>query len=64
MKGLYAVLLVIGIGLIIWGFNEHGAFGNKLARALTSKTSDKVMLLWIAGGALSAFGLFGLIRGK
>lgn len=61
---LYVVLLVVGVALIAWGFNEHGAFGNQLARTLSGKTSDRVMLIWIAGGALSLFGLVGLVRGK
>jgi len=61
---LFVVLLVVGVALIAWGFNDYGAFGNKLARSLSGKTSDKVMLMWIAGGALSLFGLVGLVRGK
>ncbi|PLY04416.1 MAG: hypothetical protein C0624_05855, partial [Desulfuromonas sp.] len=58
---LFVVLLVVGVALIAWGFNDYGAFGNKLARSLSGKTSDKVMLMWIAGGALSLFGLVGLV---
>ena len=64
MKMVYAVILVIGVALIVWGFNDHGAFGNKLARSLSGKTSDKVLLLWISGGVVSLVGLFGLLRGK
>lgn len=63
-KTLNLVLLAVGIALICWGFNEYGAFGNKFARALSSRVSDRVMLLWIAGGVLSAVGLFGLSKGK
>lgn len=61
---LYVVLLVAGVALIAWGFNDYGAFGNKLARTLSGRTSDRVMMMWIAGGALSLFGLFGLVRGR
>jgi len=63
-QGLYIILLVVGVALVVWGFNEYGAFGNKFARAISGKTSDKVMLMWVAGGALSLFGLVGLVRGK
>jgi len=63
-KTLYIVLLVVGVALIAWGFNDYGAFGNKLARSLSGRTSDRVMMLWIAGGALSLYGLFGLIKKK
>ena len=52
-QGLHIVALVVGVALVAWGFNEYGAFGNELARAFSGKTSDKVLLLWIAGGALS-----------
>jgi len=60
----YVVLLAVGVALIAWGVNEYGAFGNQLARSFSGKTSDKVMMMWIAGGALSLFGLVGLVKGK
>jgi len=63
-KTIYAVLLVVGVALIIWGFNDYGAFGHKLTRALGGKISDRVLLLWLSGGVLSLFGLFGLVRGR
>ncbi len=63
-RWVYVVVLVVGVALVAWGFNDYGAFGNKLSRALGGKLSDRVLLEWIAGGALSLFGLFGLLRGK
>lgn len=61
-RNVYIVLFVVGLALIAWGFNEHGMFGNKLARSLGGGISNKVMILWIAGGAASIYGGLGLFK--
>jgi hypothetical protein len=61
-KNISIVLFVVGIALILWGVNEYGMFGNKLVRGLSGGVSDRVMILWIAGGALSVFGGLGLFK--
>lgn len=47
------ILLAAGVGLIIWGVNLYGAFGNKLSRTLTGTSSNETML-FLAGGAVCA----------
>ena len=56
------VLLVIGIGLAIWGYQLSGSFGSQLNEALTGSHTNKVMLLYIGGAAGIVAGLFLLVK--
>lgn len=56
------VLLVVGAGLVIWGFNTAESFGGKLTSAFTGSPGDKTMMLYIGGGICIAFGLFRLVK--
>lgn len=56
------VLLVAGVVLLVLGFQEYGAFGSKIGRALGQSPSGKVMIFLVAGGICSALGIFGIIR--
>jgi hypothetical protein len=62
-KTLVAIaLLVVGVVLLVLGFQEYGAFGSKLGRALGQAPSGKVLIFFIAGGICSALGLFGIVK--
>lgn len=61
-KNISIVLFVVGISSVLWGFNEYGMFGNKLARSLGGGVSDKVMILWIVGGVSALIGGLGLFK--
>ncbi|MDF1779672.1 MAG: DUF3185 family protein [Alcanivoracaceae bacterium] len=56
------VVLVIGLGLLFWGYQESQVLGNQLSRSLTNKWDTTTMILFIAGSACTAFGLFRLFR--
>jgi hypothetical protein len=56
------VLLVVGVGLLIWGFSISDSFSGKLSSALTGSPGDKAMILYITGGICSALGIFKLFR--
>jgi hypothetical protein len=58
------VLLIIGIGLLIWGFNLSGSFSSNLSRTFTGSPTDKTMIILIAGGICSALGLYQLMIKK
>jgi uncharacterized membrane protein len=61
-KQIGIVLLVVGIGLLIWGFNLYGAFSSKVARAFTGSAPDKTVIILISGAVCIAAGLFQFIR--
>ena len=52
------VLLVVGIILIAWGFNEAGSFGGKLSSAISGSPGDRVLWFYIGGGICAVAGLF------
>jgi len=50
------ILLVVGIGLLLWGINLYGAFGNKLARTFSGSSSNETMIFLIAGAVCTVLG--------
>jgi uncharacterized membrane protein len=50
------ILLVIGIGLLVWGLNLYGAFGNKLSQAITGASTNETMLFLISGAVCAVLG--------
>jgi len=58
-KGLIStVLIVLGAGLAVWGYQKSGGFSSQLSNAFTGSPSDNVMMLYIAGAVCIAAGLF------
>ena len=51
-------LVVIGIGLAVWGYRQSGSFGSQVSQAFTGSATDKVMMLYIAGAASLVVGLY------
>ena len=59
------VFLVVGIGLLIWGFQLSDAFSSRLYRTFTGSFTDKTITVLIAGSVCVVLGLFNLTkRGK
>ena len=56
------VFLVVGIILIAWGFNESESVNNKLARALSGTSSDRVLWFYLSGGVCAVIGAFNLLK--
>jgi hypothetical protein len=56
------VILVVGIVLLVWGFNEYGTFGSRAGRLLGAGFSNKVLFLFIAGAACTVFGLMKTLK--
>jgi hypothetical protein len=45
------ILMVVGIGLVLWGHQISGSFFSKLTLKITGAHADKVMKLYIGGAA-------------
>ena len=58
MKLIGIVLIVVGAGLLIWGFQMADSIGNQLTESLTGSWSDAVMIRYIGGAASLAAGLY------
>lgn len=58
MKIIGLALIVVGIGLAIWGYQLSTSVGSQVTQAVTGSDTDKVMTYYI-GGAVSFFiGIF------
>jgi uncharacterized protein YjeT (DUF2065 family) len=55
-------LIVVGAGLLWWGYQLSDSIGSQLTETFTGSLPDAVMLRYIAGGACVAVGLHLLLR--
>jgi hypothetical protein len=58
------ILLVAGIGLIIYGISASDSIGSSFSRFFTGSPTDKSMWLLIGGAAAVVVGLVGMTRGS
>jgi hypothetical protein len=56
------ILLVVGIGLLVWAYQLSGAPTSQLSRALSGSVPDQVMYRYIGGGVCLVVGLYLLIK--
>jgi len=61
-KLLGIILVVLGAGLVIWGYNMSGSTANELSRALTGSSTDEIMYRYIGGAICLAAGLFLFVK--
>lgn len=57
-KMLGIALIVIGTGLLYWGYQHAGSISSQLSQTLTGSHTDKVMMLYIGGAVSLALGMF------
>ena len=62
MKISGIALVVLGIGLAIWGYQLSGSLGSQITQTLTGSDTDKVMALYIGGAVSFAVGLYRIIK--
>lgn len=58
------VILVVGIVLLVLGYNEFGGFGSRAGRALGAGISNQLLFYFIAGGVCTAYGLVNTLKKK
>jgi hypothetical protein len=58
MKIIGLILLVVGAGLALWGFQLSDSVGSQITQAVTGSDTDKVMTLYITGVASFIVGLY------
>jgi len=62
LKIIGIILLVIGVGLAVWGYQLSGSVGSQLTKAFSGSHTDKVMMMYIGGAASAVAGLFILLK--
>lgn len=50
-------LIVLGIGLAVWGYRLSGSMGSQITQAVTGSDTDKVMTYYIAGAICFVVGI-------
>ena len=62
LKAAGLVLLVVGVGLVFWGYQMSGAVTAQLTRAITGAAPDGVMYRYLGGAAGIVAGVFLLFK--
>jgi hypothetical protein len=58
MKIVGIILIVIGGGLGIWGYQLSGSVGSQITQAVTGSDTDKVMTFYIASAVSFIVGMY------
>ena len=62
MKILGLVLMVVGTGLAIWGYQLSGSVGSQITQAVTGSDTDRVMSYYIVGAASFVVGIYLFVK--
>ena len=58
MKVIGIALVVIGLGLALWGYQLSGSVGSQINQAVTGSDTDKVMTFYITGAVSFFVGIY------
>ena len=62
MKIIGITLVVLGIGLAIWGYQLSGSVGSQITQAVTGSETEKVMTFYITGAISFVVGIYLFIK--
>lgn len=63
-KAISIGLLIGGLILLYFGYDEYQSLGSEISRALGGSGSERSIWMMAGGAAAAVTGLAGLIRGK
>jgi len=58
MKIISIILIVLGIGLAVWGYQLSGSVGSEITQAITGADTDRVMTYYITGAVSFFVGIY------
>ena len=61
-KGIAVALLIVGVILLIFGFNAYHSASSDISRFISGTPTNKALWLLISGAVAGIVGLWGLIR--
>jgi hypothetical protein len=61
-KTVSFALLIVGIGLMIYGINATNSFSSDVSRFFTGSPTDKAVWMLLGGVVASVVGLLGTLR--
>lgn len=56
------VLLVVGVALLVWGYNISQSLSGQLSQTFSGSPGDKAMFMYIGGAICAALGIFSLVK--
>lgn len=62
MKIIGIVLVVLGIGLALWGHQLSGSIESQITQAFTGSDTDKVMTFYITGAISFIVGIYLFVK--
>lgn len=62
LKIIGIILLVVGAGLALWGYQMSGSVGSQITQAVTGSDTDKVMTLYISGAVSFVVGIYLFVK--
>jgi hypothetical protein len=62
MKIIGIALMVLGIGLTMWGYQLADSVGSQVTKLVTGSDPDKVMLLYISGAVSCIVGIVLVVK--
>ncbi|MFN2355243.1 MAG: DUF3185 family protein [Desulfopila sp.] len=62
MKVVSIILIVVGAGLALWGYQLSGSVGSQITQAVTGSDTDKVMTLYITGAVSFIVGIYLFVK--
>jgi uncharacterized membrane protein len=61
-KGISVALLVVGVILLVFGFNAYHSASSDVSRFFTGASTDKALWLLIGGVIAGIVGVLGLVK--
>lgn len=61
-KVIGLVLIIAGIGLLYWGYNESQSISSQVSEAFSGSPQDKVMYKYIGGAVALVVGIYLAVR--
>lgn len=58
------ILVVVGLGLIFWGYQMSSSVGSQFSKAFTGSYSDKVMMFYVIGAVSFFVGAYAFLTRK
>jgi phosphate/sulfate permease len=62
MKVIGLILIVMGVGLAIWGYQLSDSIGSQITEAVTGADTDKVMTYYISAAVSFVVGMYLFIK--
>ena len=61
-KNLSIILLLVGVALIVWGYQVSGEVGSQISSTFSGQPTNETLIFYVAGGVIALVGLVGIFK--